>query len=48
MVSKLLSEDEADLIEAIRNLVKSFPNGYEEQVYYVTQLFEEMIDMPKK
>lgn len=36
------------MIEAIRNLVKSFPNGYEEQVYYVTQLFEEMIDMPKK
>lgn len=35
------------MIDAIRNLVKSFPNGYEEQVYYVTKLLEEMIDMPK-
>lgn len=44
---KELTPDEADLIEAIRNLVRSFPNGYDEQVYYVTKLFEEMIDMPK-
>ena len=47
MVTKRLTEDEADLIEAIRNLVKAYPNGYDEQVYYVTQLFEKMIDLPK-
>lgn len=46
MIVKELSEDEADLIEAIRNLRRSFPNEYEAQVYYVTKLFEEMIDLP--
>ena len=47
MIVKELCEDEADLIEAIRNLRRSFPNGYEAQVYYVTKLFEELIDLPE-
>ena len=42
-----LSPEEADLIEAIRNLRKSYPNGYDEQLYYIQQLLDDMVDLPK-
>jgi len=47
MINKSLTSEEAELIDAIRNLVKSYPNGYKELLYYTTKLFEEMIDLPK-
>lgn len=43
-----LTKDEADLIEAIRNLRKSFPNGYAEQLWYIQQLFDKLTDLPEE
>lgn len=42
-----LTPEEADLIEAIRNLRKSFPNGFDEQLYYIQQMLDDMVDLPK-
>ena len=42
-----LTPEEADLIEAIRNLQKSYPNGYDEQLYYIQKLLDSMVDLPK-
>jgi hypothetical protein len=39
-----LTEDERDLIEAIRNFRKSYPNGYPELLWYVQELFDKLID----
>lgn len=42
-----VTEEEEDLIQAIRNWVKSYPNGRPELKWYAQHLFDEMIDMPK-
>ena len=42
------TEQEVELILAIRNYQKSYPNGYPQLLYYVISLFEQMIDMPKE
>lgn len=42
-----LSEQEAKLIEAIRNYKKSFPNGYPQLLWYAQRLFDEMTDLPE-
>lgn len=47
VVKMILSEDEAELVEAIRNLQRAFPNGYDELLYYCQQLFDALIEMPK-
>lgn len=39
-----LSEDELSLIEAIRNLRRAYPNGYENLLYYAQELFDELVD----
>lgn len=39
-----LSEDEFCLIEAIRNLRRAYPNGYENLLYYAQELFDELVD----
>ncbi len=39
-----VSEKEADLIYAIRNYVKSFPNGYPELKDYAQRLYDELIN----
>ena len=41
-----LTEKEEELIRAIRNYRKSFPNGYPELLYYIQQLVDEMTDLP--
>ncbi len=38
-----LSEKEFDLIMAIRNYKKSYPNGYPEILWYIEKLFNELI-----
>jgi len=43
-----LTEKEADLITAIRNYVKSYPDGYPQLLIYAQDLFEEMTDMPRE
>lgn len=42
IINLCLSEREADLIEAIRNYVKSYPNGYPELLDYAQRLFDEL------
>lgn len=38
-----LTEKEKDLIEAIRNYKRAYPNGQKQLLYFAQQLFEEMI-----
>lgn len=39
-----LTEKEYDLIMAIRNYKKSYPNGYPEILWYIERLFNELLD----
>jgi hypothetical protein len=41
-----LSDDEAELIEIIRNLRSAFPNGYKEQLWLAEEAFNKLIDLP--
>ena len=41
-----LTEKEEELIRAIRNYQKSFPNGYPQLLYYIMQLGDELTDLP--
>lgn len=47
MITKKLTQEEAELIEMIRNLQKAYPRGYDELLYECQRLFDEMVDMPK-
>lgn len=42
-----VTPDEEELIAAIRNYCKTYPDGYPELLYYVQRLFDIMVDMPK-
>lgn len=42
----LLNSAELELIEAIRNLRRTYPNGYEELLWYAQQLFDKLVEMP--
>ena len=41
-----LTEQEEELIAAIRNYRKSFPNGRPELLWYAQRVFDEMVDLP--
>ena len=41
----MLTDLEADLIAAARNYVKSYPDGYPELLWYVQELFDELIEV---
>ncbi len=41
-----LNEDEAELIEVIRNLRRSYPNGYDNQLWLAQEIFDKLIDLP--
>lgn len=40
-----LTETEADLIEAARNYVKSYPDGHPELLWYAQELFDEIVEV---
>lgn len=40
-----VTEVEADLIEAARNYVKSYPDGYPELLWYAQEIFDELIEV---
>ncbi|DBA56154.1 TPA_asm: clamp loader of DNA polymerase [Porphyromonas phage phage028a_KCOM2799] len=44
-VSMKLTEKEEELIRAIRNYRKSYPNGHPQLLYYASQLFDELIEV---
>lgn len=39
-----LNDDELNLIEAIRNLRRAYPNGYENLLYYAQECFDVLVD----
>lgn len=41
-----LTEKEEELIRAIRNYQKSYPNGYPQMLYYIQQLVDKLTDLP--
>lgn len=41
-----LSDREAELIEGIRNYKRAYPNGSRGYVFYLRELFEELLSMP--
>lgn len=41
-----VTEDEEELLAAIRNYNKSFPDGYPELLWYVQRLFDNMLRQP--
>lgn len=41
-MKKELTNEEAELIEAIRNHKRSYPNGYPQLLWYAQELFDEM------
>ena len=41
-----LNAEEFELIEAIRNLRRAYPNGYDELLWYAQQLFDKLVEMP--
>lgn len=42
-----LSDDELELIQAIRNYNNSYPNGYPQLLFYAQQLFDRPTSNPK-
>lgn len=44
MEKVVLKEKEFDLIMAIRNYKKSYPDGYPEIRWYIERLFNELLD----
>ena len=40
-----LTEKEEELIRAIRNYRKSYPNGYPQLLYFIQQLVDELTDL---
>ncbi len=46
MTKVLLNDVELELIEAIRNIRRAYPNGYENLLYHAQQLFDELVEMP--
>ena len=41
-----VTPEEKDLIESIRNYNKSFPDGYQELLWFAQQLFDNMVRQP--
>lgn len=44
--NKRVSQQEDELIEAIRNLRAAYPNGYEDLKEYALYLFDELTTLP--
>ena len=44
MKTAALTEERYDLIMAIRNYKKSYPDGYPEILWYIERLFNELLD----
>ena len=42
-----LTEKEKELIEAIRNYKKAYPNGEQELRFYINQVLAELMDEPE-
>lgn len=45
-LSQSFEKDLEELTEVLRNIRRSYPNGYEQQVLYAQMLFEKLLDYP--
>ena len=45
-LSQHFEQDLEELIEVLRNIRRSYPNGYEQQALYAQMLFEQLLDCP--
>jgi hypothetical protein len=41
-----VTEEEAELLAAVRNYNKSFPDGYPQLLWYAQELFDNMLRQP--
>lgn len=46
-ITMKVTDEEEELIRAIRNYCDSYPNGYPELLEYAQDIFDRMTDMPK-
>ncbi len=46
-IAMKVTEEEEDLIKAIRNYCESYPDGYPKLLEYAQDIFDKMTDMPK-
>lgn len=46
-ITMRVTDEEEELIKAIRNYCDSYPNGYPELLEYAQDLFNKITDMPK-
>jgi len=44
MIQKEITEQEWELIEAIRNYKRAYPNGSKGLLFYITQLLDNLLD----
>lgn len=47
MITMQVTQEEEELIAAIRNYCNSYPNGYPELLDHAEDIFQRMVDMPK-
>ncbi|MBQ8097219.1 MAG: hypothetical protein IJ243_09090 [Prevotella sp.] len=47
MIVMEVTQEEKDLIESIRNYVKSYPNGYPSMLEAAQDIFDDLTLMPK-
>lgn len=45
MKKVILNDEEYELIEAIRNFKKAYPNGHPELLYFAQRLFDEITSL---
>lgn len=45
-IKMLVTPEEQELLEAIRNYNKSYPDGYPQLLFYANQLFDELVKQP--
>lgn len=46
-ITMKVTKEGKELIEAIRNYQRPFPNGYPQLLWFCTELFDKMVDLPK-
>ena len=47
LIRLAVTQEEEELIRAIRNWIISYPNGEPQLLWYAQELFDKMVDMPK-
>lgn len=46
LIQRQLTQEEADLIDLMRNYAKSYPNGYPQLYWEIQELFDSLLPQP--